>query len=254
MFSDMTEDVLVSIFDFLTKKEKWQLFMSNKTINKELRDHMYYDFKVKWSNKYYTDHLFRSKVLETIPQQQLALSFYDKNGELYFRFKKSNFRPRRLISSIMLSEDFDLSVLTGIRGLCLNFSLLTNMSVFEGLHTLKLFCCNRLIDISPLKRLHTLHISSCDKIRDVSALGTVHTLCLDNCVGVKDVSALRTVHTLSLNGCGGITDVSALGTVHTLTIRNCCNIPYTQIVALEETVHILHFTPVVFYSHYYISY
>jgi hypothetical protein len=62
ILSDMTEDVLVSIFDFLTKKEKWQLVMSNKRINEELKDHMYYAFNLSSSTAYFMHSIFRNKV------------------------------------------------------------------------------------------------------------------------------------------------------------------------------------------------
>ncbi len=222
----MTEDVLVSIFDFLPKKEKWQLFMSNKTINKELRDHMYYEFKVKWSNKYYTDHLFRSKVLETIPQQQLSLSL-----------------------SHMGSIDHRQEQLRGIHGLSLYCSSLTDMSMPEELHTLTLFCCDRLIDIFPLRRLHTLCISSCHVV-DVSIFRAMHTLCLESCDLITDVSALNQVHTLTLVKCQGITDVSVLDKVHTLTLSDCLNIRGESILVVKKKVQrlnvLLHGTRYVF--------
>ena len=70
--------------------------------------------------------------------------------------------------------------------------------------------------LKTLGMVHTLTLYWCKGITDVSALGGVHTLNLYGCEGITDVSALGGVHTLTLYGCEGITDVSKLGGVHTL--------------------------------------
>jgi hypothetical protein len=101
---------------------------------------------------------------------------------------------------------------------------LVDVSALGGVHTLTLYGCHCVVDVSALGGVHTLSLNYCQGVVDVSALGSVHTLSLYDCYGVVDVSALGSVNTLSLYYCHGVVDVSALGGVHTLTLRACTKV------------------------------
>ena len=103
---------------------------------------------------------------------------------------------------------------------------------WNQVHTLYLYDCQNITDVSALGHVHTLKLWNCEKITDVSALGQVHTLILEYCRNITDVSALGQVHTLHLRYCVNITDVSALGQVHTLEIYGCQNL--TDVSALKN--------------------
>ena len=92
-------------------------------------------------------------------------------------------------------------------------------------------CCNE-----TKWRCHTLYLFGCRNITDVSMLGNLHTLNLSWCVNVTDVSMLGNIHTLNLGYCFNIKDVSMLGKVHTLNLSNCSDIPKYQIDELKKTV------------------
>jgi hypothetical protein len=52
--------------------------------------------------------------------------------------------------------------------------------------------------------MHTLTLYGCEGITDVSALGSVHTLYIDNCPGISYINvsaliALGSVHALTFN-------------------------------------------------------
>ena len=229
----MTEDVLVSIFDFLTKKEKWQLVMSNKTINKELRDHMYYEFNRSLSVAYFTHSHFRKRVTETIryPNKQLSLFVDNINKELYIPQLEG-------LHTLTLCNFYRLKDVSGLERLhtltLCNCVGLIDVSPLRKIHCLELSCCHAITDVSALGEVHHLTLGYCSKIYDVSALGSVHILTLRFCDQITDISALGRVHTLTLQHCRGITDVSALFAVHVLTIYRCMSVPASQIVALKE--------------------
>ena len=81
--------------------------------------------------------------------------------------------------------------------------------------------------------LHTLVLYGCSGLRDISGLGecrSLHTLDLNSCYGLSDISALGgcgSLHTLHLTTCSGLSDISALGgcgSLHTLLLMYCDNL------------------------------
>jgi len=79
------------------------------------------------------------------------------------------------------------------------------------------------IDLNLLKNIHTLILYHCEYVSNVSALSHIHTLTLDDCQRVVDFSPLKTVHNLTLSEVG-IRDVSVLSGVYSLTLAHCTNI------------------------------
>jgi len=64
--------------------------------------------------------------------------------------------------------------------------------IFNPLKQLKLNlrCCDYITDVSVLCNIHTLNLYSCVNIFDVSAKNT-HTLKLSSCYNITDVSQIR---------------------------------------------------------------
>ena len=97
---------------------------------------------------------------------------------------------------------------------------ITDVSSLGQVHSLDLSYCRNVIDISSLGQVHSLNLSGTN-VTDVSSLGQVHSLNLWGCKNVTDVSSLGQVHSLDLTGCKNITDVSSLGQVHSLDLSYC---------------------------------
>ena len=78
--------------------------------------------------------------------------------------------------------------------------LITKLVEGRDLHSLRLFMCTGVTDVSALAgcaSLHTLDLSECSGLTDVSAVAgcaSLHTLDLRRCVKVTDVSALAFVN------------------------------------------------------------
>jgi hypothetical protein len=200
--SDMTEDVLVVIYQYLEKQQTWPFVMSSKRIYEELSKHRHYRLNRAYSFMYYMDISFRMKVLERImlPSNQLFI------------------RLRELPN---LSNE-DLMMFKDIHSLRLETCpQITDVSMLGGLHELHIVNCQGVIDVSSLGNIHTLYLLQSYYITDVSALGNVRCLRLSGCFQIRDVSALGNVEDLDLSWCYKIYNVSALGRVKRLNLQGC---------------------------------
>ena len=155
-------------------------------------------------------------------------------------------RPRSSIHTLKLwycTGVTDVSMLGDIHSLYLYGSKVKDLSMLGRVHTLRLSCCNGVTDVSMLGNVHTLDLSNCPGVTDVSMLGGVHTLGL-SCTGVTDVSMLGGIHTLDLSGCD-VTDVSMLGGVHALNLSYCTKVKDVSMLGRVHTLNLTGCTKVV---------
>lgn len=132
-----------------------------------------------------------------------------------------------------------------------------NISSLDGIHTVDLYACGKISDLSSLSSVKRLNLSYCTNIRNVSSLYGIHSINLYGCSisdicslkgvysiklsesmddNLGDISSLGGVYSLELWDCKNISDVSGLGGVHSLFIINCYKL---RDVGSLGSVHIL---------------
>ena len=170
------------------------------------------------------------KVVIKKPLEKLHLWYYHNNTlELHHTVKyvqlhqcdmkeMSHFRHLHTLELFSCENIIDLSPLTELHTIIMsNCKGIKDISPLKKAHCVKLADCHHIYDISPLANIHTCRIAYCCQIRDVSVLSKLHTLMLES-LSITDVSDLGHVHSLSIRHCHLITDFSALGTVNTLEL------------------------------------
>eukprot|EP01137_Pigoraptor_chileana_P024526 Opistho-2@92555 len=114
---------------------------------------------------------------------------------------------------------FDVSCLSRLHTLRLDFRPITGISQLGGVHTLSIARAKfNDDDLSSLRSVHTLSLED-TRVADVSSLGHVHTLNLSFCKHLGDLSALSRCYSLNFTA-ARICDVSLLGEVHTLVLQD----------------------------------
>ena len=110
-----------------------------------------------------------------------------EHGALYY----NNTKFRKKLSKYKVSID-----MKPIHYGC-KYELISNKmtSAFRlrNLHSLRLFGCDKLVNVKALKNLHTLYIGYCDELTDISTLGNVPNLSIIECrkISYDDACAIN---------------------------------------------------------------
>lgn len=170
------------------------------------------------------------------------------------QIKQSILRWKHKFPCIRLHTDIS-------RGECIP---LNNLSYVEGIHTLDMFNCIQITDLTPVSTcaLHTLDISNCTqitdltpiigsnlrnlnmayctRINDITPLSTcaLHILNISNCTQITDLTPLKEcgLHTLIMNDCTRIRDLTPLSGIHTLHMHN--HVRRTKFIGLEGVKYV----------------
>ena len=94
--------------------------------------------------------------------------------------------------------------------------------VFKNIHTMTIYNCNTITDLSPLCNIHNLTISGCNSITNnsIKNLGNVYRLRINQCDKITDVSPLVNVNTLILSYLN-ITNLPCLKNIYELQLYFC---------------------------------
>jgi len=147
-----------------------------------------------------------------------------KMGVAYSRLEGPMLELRNLHSLVLFSchRLRDVTAFKNLNELVIiDCRAITDVSALRNVRYLKLMWCENLRDVSGLTNMYQLQLHSCHGIQDVSGLKGTRNLELRNCDGIRDVSALGAVRRLILTGCDNIVDISALSHVYSLVIRDC---------------------------------
>jgi hypothetical protein len=86
-----------------------------------------------------------------------------------------------------------------------------------------------------IKNIHTLYIYNCQNITNISMLGDLNTLDIYNCHNITNLFGLENLQVLDISNNQNITDISMLGNLFKLDIRYCYNI--TKFPKPNKIVH-----------------
>lgn len=163
--------------------------------------------------------------------QKRILNLVNNNkNKVYIKFNKKYSKIVYNLDILELSSIYKCA-------LDLSYSDINNVSKLKYIHTLSLFGCKLIEDVSELCNLYELDLSYCDNITDVSKLGNIHKLTLHNCRNIKDFSKLCNVYDLDLSGCV-IKKLSNSYNVNTLNLSCCTNIKNRDLIYLMNVVNL----------------
>lgn len=142
----------------------------------------------------------------------------------------------------------DVSMLSRVRELVLNYCHLDAWHGLSSLHTLHINFTN-VTDLSPLAHHnHLVHLSCCNtNINDLRPLRTIKTLrtfLASNCLRLIDANALDCVANIDLSDCYQLKKIRRLRSASNIDVRGCINLPRADVEYLRQTVPFVHWEDV----------
>eukprot|EP01040_Poterioochromonas_malhamensis_P006848 gene6848-7383_t len=211
-------DVWLLLPSFLYWKE-WNHFLYSIQQSKQLITSQSADFaqnlkrrgiilklNKQFSMQYYIDATFRSFIAE-----QVVMNI-TKQVSLTYEFT---------------SAVADVSVLQGVSSIKFAFcKQLTNISSITSLKHLILYGNCDIENLSALKQLQTLDITSNDQLCEAPDIfGSISSLCLSRCNNLDNIAALgKNTNSLDLSKCIQINQVNHLGNVRILNLSGCISV------------------------------
>ena len=178
-FDIFLKNVIFNIYSFIEFKERYKLIGVSRKFKNYFNEYPHNE-KVKIDYKNY-------KIIEKYKSIKFKCTIYPR-----MTAKINLYNYRNLYK-------LDLRCCKWIT----NLSFLRNQDI-NRIHTLILFGCSNIVDVSMLGHYKKLDLSFCYNIKDVSKLGNVDTLILRSCYSLQDVSMLHNVRILNLSFCNNL--------------------------------------------------
>jgi hypothetical protein len=177
----------------------------------------YWKLKRNYSLKYYSEKKFRSEVQSVLTDvnKQLSLNL-DSAGGIDVSALSS-------VTSLMTDDCLGRNDILDLGRRNLGRQPI-DVRTIGNVHSVNLYGCQDITDVTPLRYVRLLNLSGCRKIVDVSSLRNVYSLDLSYCINIVDVYTLGNVHCLNLRGCDKIMDVRDLRNVFSLNLSRCTKI------------------------------